>query len=209
MNSKVTMNTKVLKAAEKRFLTQHPGGFGHPDMLDTSKRYKMEQHIADAKKAFAKKSFDDPKAVITDVTKLVSRSAMVSMFEKPKFKDMLDGMSTARRDAFAETLYELLHGKEKLGFEALVDDLAKHKLAKWTLATVIQAYYRPDKDVYIKPSTTKLIIEKLELDLIYKPAPKWDFYSKFRKHVKAMRAEVSDVAAPNNAAFCGFLMMSL
>ncbi len=91
----------------------------------------------------------------------------------------------------------------------MVSELAKHKLAKWTLATVVQSYYRPDKDVYIKPNTTKLIIEKLELDLTYKPAPTWEFYSKFRKYVISMRAETSDVAAPNNSAFCGFLMMSL
>ncbi len=203
------MNVEVLKAAEKRFLKKHPGGFAHPDMLETGKRFKMDQHIADARKAFTKKSFDDPKTVITDVARLVSRSAMVSMFEKPKFKGMLDDMSAGRKDAFAETLFELLHGKEKLGFETLLEELSKHKLAKWTLATVIQSYYRPNKDVYIKPNTTKLIIDKLELDLVYKPTPSWDFYSKFRKHVKSMKAEASGVAAPSNAAFCGFLMMSL
>lgn len=203
------MNTAVLKAAEKRFLKQHPGGFAHPDMVDTGKRFKMDQHIADAKKAFTKKSFDDPKTVIANAAKLVSRSAMISMFEKPKFKGMLDDMSAARKEAFANTLFELLHGKEKVGFEALLEELSKQKLAKWTLATVIQSYYRPNKDVYVKPNTTKLIIDKLELDLVYKPAPSWDFYSKYRKHIKSMKAEASGVSAPNNAAFCGFLMMSL
>jgi len=112
------MNIEVLKAAEKRFLKQHPGGFGHPDMLETNKRFKMEQHIAEAKMAFTKKSFDESKSVLADVAKLVSRSAMVSMFEKPKYKAMLDDMSADKKDAFAKSLYELLHGKEKAGFDA-------------------------------------------------------------------------------------------
>jgi len=203
------MNEKELKAAEKRFLKKYPGGFQHPEMLETGKKFKMEQHIADAKKSFSKKSFDDPKVLIADVAKLVSRSAMVSMFEKPKFKEMVDNMSASKRDALADTLFELLHGKEKAGFETLVGELAKYKLAKWTLATVVQAYYRPDKDVFIKPNTAKLIVDKLELDIVYKPAPTWEFYRKFRKHIKSMRAVAKNTQAPNNAAFCGFLMMYL
>ena len=83
------------------------------------------------------------------------------------------------------------------------------KQAKWTLATSIQTYYRPQKDVFIKPSTTKLIIDKLELDLEYQAAPTWKFYSAYRKQIKAMKETVNKNLSPNSPAFCGFLMTAL
>ena len=204
------MNTKALKAAEKRFLKRYPGGFAHPDMVLIGKKHKMEKHEAFAKESFAKKRFEDPVQVVADMTKLISRSSMVSMFEKPKFKSATSPMTTSRSAApMAEALYEVLHGKPKTGFEALVELLAARKLAKWSLATVIQAYYRPSVEVFVKPTTAKLIIEKLDLDLQYHSRPNWPFYRDFKKAIKSARGQVDQSLAPNNPAFCGFLMMGL
>ncbi len=169
----------------------------------------MEQFEALAKEAFAKDNFNDPHYVVTETAKLVGRSTMISIFEKPKFRDYTKAMKTKEKEAVSEALFELLHGKERIGFELFVDQLMKNKLAKWSLATVIQAYYRPRKEVFVKPTTAKLIIEKLELDLEYRPTPTWDFYRKFRKNLLEIRAKSNANLAPNNPAFCGFLMMSL
>lgn len=200
------MNTRVLKAAEKKFLREYPGGFTHPDMVALGKKHKMPQLEAFAKESFAKKSFDDRKLVVNNMVKLVSRSTMVSMFEKPKFKSAI----TPRTGGpMVDALCELLHGKPKVGFEALVDALQQRKLAKWPLATVFQLYYRPRTEVFIKPTTAKLIIDKLDLDLTYHSTPTWAFYRDFRKAIKTARGQVSKTLAPDNAAFCGFLMMAL
>ena len=203
------MNLKALKAAEQRFLKKYPGGFGHPEMLALGKKHKLEQFEALARETFQKRAFDEPEAIVAGAAKLVSRSTLVSMFEKPKFKDMANGLNRTEQTAFAKALGELLHGKEKAGFEALVTELAKHQLAKWSIATILQTYYRPQKDVFIKPTTTKLVIDTLELDLTYQPGPTWDFYRKYRKAVKSMRAAVSKEVSPDNPGFLGFLSMSL
>ncbi len=200
---------KTLKEAEKHFLTKYPGGFNHPEMAALGKKHKMEQLEKMAKESFSKKNFDDTDFILSETSKLVSRSTMISMFEKPKFRDMIKGLNKKEKEIFTESLYELLHGKEKVGFELLVSELQKRKLAKWTLATVVQTYYRPQKEVLVKPSTTKLIIEKLDLDLIYRPTPTWDFYRKYRKCIKDLKTKVDKNLTPNNPAFCGFLMMSL
>ena len=162
-----------------------------------------------AKESFAKKSFEDTDFILAEAIKLVSRSTMVSMFEKPKFRDMIKALGKKEKALFVQALFELIHGKEKQGFEALLSLLQEKKLGKWTLITVFQTYYRPKKEVFIKPSTTKLVIEKLELDLKYSPTPSWDFYRKYRKSIKEMKAQLSSDLAPSNPAFCGFLMMSL
>ena len=203
------MDTKVLKAAEKRFLKKYPGGFAHPDLVLVGKKHKLEQHEAWAKENFAKKKFDDPKQIVADMTRLVSRASMVSMFEKPKFRDAVARLGKKDAQVWSDALYELLHGKQKGGFEALVEALDEVRLAKWTLATVFQSYYRPKKEVFVKPTTAKLIVDKLDLDLKYQSMPTWAFYRDFRKAVMAMRAKTNKSLAPNNPAYCGFLMMTL
>ncbi len=61
----------------------------------------------------------------------------------------------------------------------------------------------------MKPTTTKLVIDSLDLDLKYGSTPTWAFYRRYRNAIKDMKAKVSRDLAPNNAAFCGFLMMNL
>ncbi len=203
------MNMKALKDAERIFLKRYPGGFTHPDMVAIGKKHKMEQLEAMAQESFAKPQFADTNYIIAELAKLVSRSTMISMFEKPKFKDMTKSLGKKDKERFVEGLYELLHGKEKVGFDLLVSELQKRKLAKWTLATAVQAYYRPQKDLLIKPTTTKLIIGKLELDLEYDSTPSWEFYSRYRKTINTIKSKVHKTLSPNNPAFCGFLMMAL
>ena len=36
------MNTKALKEAEKKFFRRYPGGFRHPDMIESGKKHRME-----------------------------------------------------------------------------------------------------------------------------------------------------------------------
>jgi hypothetical protein len=61
----------------------------------------------------------------------------------------------------------------------------------------------------VKPTTAKNIVQKLELDLDYKPRPSWEFYDGYRKAILEMKSLVSPSLAPNNAALTGFLMMTL
>jgi len=203
------VNTQALKHAEQAFLKKYPEGFKHPELAALGKKHKMDQHEAFARERFAKGCFEDPVGIVEDMARLVSRSSMVSMFEKPKFKTMVSTLRTKEAVSVAESLYELLHGRQKAGFEALVAELGRRKLAKWTLVTVFPAYYRPRKEVFVKPTTAKLIIEQLDLDLTYDASPTWPFHRDFRKAINAMRSQVSTTLSPNNPAFCGFLMMEL
>lgn len=202
------MDLKILKKAEASFLKKYPGGFEHPEMLAIGKKHKMEKLEAMAKESFAKAKFKDPNIIVDQVIKLAGQSTMISMFEKAKFRDMAKALHPNEKQSLSEAIEELLHGKAKLGFESWVELLQKHKLAKWPLATFIQSYYSPKKEVFVKPTTAKLIVENLKLDLIYKPTPTWDFYSKFRKVIKEAKAQVDKTLSPNNPAFCGFLMVS-
>jgi len=203
------MNKEVLLEAQHRFVSRYPGGFSNPELVATGKKFKMDQHGDFAREHFAENRFDAPRDIVEAMATLVSRSALVSMFEKPKFKAAVLALSPMEIDDWAGSLRELLYGDQKTGFQGLVTALSRHKLAKWTLVTVAPAYYDQKAEVFVKPSTTKLIIDRLRLDMTYSATPTWKFYQGYREAVLAMRKIAKAVKAPGNPSFTGFLMMSL
>lgn len=203
------MNLQKLRDAESLFLLRYPGGFEHEDMQRIARKHNVGKLADFAKTALGKDKFRNQGQVLEDIVKVVARSSMVSMFEKPKFRDCVNGMNRNDRTLLASGFNELLHGRQEHGFNNVVDVLADAKLAKWSLLTVCLFYYHPHTEVFVKPTTTKNVIRQFELDgLIYSPRPTWAFYAAYRDAIAAMKAKVDPSLSPNNAAFTGFLMMS-
>jgi len=204
------MNVDKLKQAEHAFFSKYPGGFEHPDLVAIGKKHKMSKMIDFATDHFDKEAFENQEQLLENLSKVVSRSSMVSLFEKPKFRDFIYELSIAEKEPFIAALYDLLHGNMRKGFEAYCKVLRDHKLAKWSLMTILLAYYRPNKEVFVKPTTAKGVIAHFDIDeLIYKPQPSWDFYNSYRDSINTAKGKVDPSLSPSNAAFCGFLMMSL
>lgn len=203
------MNMEKLKAAETRFLLNYPGGFEHPAMQEIAKKHKVDKMCELAQTELAATSFKNPDAVVETLQRLVSRSSLVSVFEKPKFKDALASMSQTERKALSDSVKALLHGDEAEGFEGLGHALAPYKLDKWPLMTVVQAYYDPDRNPIFKPTTVKGILKFFEIDdLVYNSRPNYAFYTRYRDYIHQMREAVEPSLSPSMTAFCGFLMMS-
>jgi len=203
------MNKEKLKLAEAQFLAQYPGGFDHPDMQAIGKKHPVSKMSDFATASFTKKEFKNPNTLLDNMTKLVSRSSMVSMFEKPKFRDFVAGLSQSDRFAMVAAYKKLFYGKQEAGFNELLDLLSDGKIARWSLISIPLIYFDLQNEVFVKPTTAKAIINQLELDeLIYKPRPSWDFYNRFRSTIIEMKGLVDPSLSPNNAAFTGFLMMS-
>jgi len=204
------MNINKLKDAESKFMMDYPEGFMDPEMIKIGKKHKIEKMTKDAQEFFAIEAFDDTPLVVEHFYKIVSRSSMVSMFEKPKFRDAVQVMSLAEKEMLAQGLKEVLHGDEEKGFNLMLDVLLIYKLAKWPLMTVCQAYFRPLEEIFIKPTTAKGVIKYFELEgLQYKPRPSYAFYKAYRDVINKMKEEVNSSLAPSNAAFSGFLMMMM
>ncbi len=204
------MNTKKLKQAEALFLQKYPDGFLHPEMVAVGKKHKIEQLTALTHELFFKKNFSDPYTIKENMVKIVSRSSLVSMFEKPRFRDGMKTLEEKSVKKLSSGLKGFLHGDQPEGFQTLLDTLRPLKLAKWSLMTVIPNYYYPNDEVFIKPTTAKGVIEYFELEnLQYRPEPSWEFYQRYRDAITRMKNLVDASIAPNNAAFGGFLMMSL
>ena len=205
-----TLNTDKLKQAEADFLRQFPGGFENPELAKVGKKHKMDKMVEMAAGFFSVSACENIEKTTENMVKLVSRSSMVSRFEKPRFRDFVNRLNADEKAFLVESLRQLLHGEQQTGLTAMVDLLKTDKLAKWSLVTIIPAYYAPNDEVFVKPTTAKGVIRHFEVeDLIYKPVPSWEFYRQYRRLINSAKGLVDKSLSPSNAAFTGFLMMSM
>lgn len=203
------MNLKNLKQAEANFLERYPGGFENAEIQQIAKKHNMGKMTALTQELFAVEKFLYPKEILESMAKIVGKATMVSLFEKPKFRDFAKSIGTDEREALCFGLKEFFHGDQAKGFELMRDILSMEKLGKWSIMTIFGVYFNPEYEVFVKPTTVKGIIEFLDLPLTYKPTPTWEFYSAYRELFNGLKQHVSPEISRNNAAFSGFLWMSM
>jgi len=204
------MNLKKLKEIEENFFEMYPKGFDDAYFAPVLKRHNVAKLSAFTQECFSKENFSNPQLVVENMTKVVSKSSMISLFEKPRFRDAMLAMSSERKDMLSIGLEEMLHGSYKKGFNIMLDILIEEKLAKWSLISVIPYYYAPKKHFFIKPTTTKNVLNYFEIDdIIYKPRPSYAFYAKYKKILNQFKREVNKKLTDDNAKFTGFLMMGM
>jgi hypothetical protein len=204
------MNLEKLKTAEAEFFALYPKGFDDEALLPIRKRHNTAKIGESVRELFAESRFAQADEVCENFAKIVSKSSLISLFEKPKVRTMVKQMSMEQKDMLSISLYELLHGNKEEGFEGLVEVLSLYKLAKWSIVTLIPYYYARDKAFFIKPTTTKNIIKSFEIEgLVYKPRPTYAFYGRYSLVLEEMKAEVDPSLGKDNAAFTGFLMMAM
>ena len=202
------MNLIKLHQAEALFLSRYPGGFEDPEMVAVGKKHRMDKLVPRAMEQFSKDAFSNTDQLCENLVKFVSSSSLVSVYEKPRFRDFVRSLNSHERDELTEGLHEMLYLNEEEGFNRYLEVLKMGKLAKWTLMSVIPAYVRPAVEVFIKPTTVKNILSVFEIpDLVYSPRPSHDFYRRYRDLINCMKNEVDPSLSPSNPAFSGFLMM--
>jgi hypothetical protein len=204
------MNLAKLKEAEASFLTFYPKGFEDEALLPIIKRHNTAKIGESVRELFAPEKFSRTEEIGESFAKIVSKSSLISLFEKPKVRNMVKQMSMEQQDMFAIGLFELLHADQEKGFGIIVDILSIYKLAKWSIVTLIPYYYTRDREFFIKPTTTKDIIKFFEINgLEYKPKPTYEFYVRYAQILQEMKSQVSSMIGVDNAGFTGFLMMAM
>lgn len=204
------MNLKKLEEAEASFFTFYPKGFEDEALLPIIKRHNTAKIGESVREMFAPDRFARTEEICESFAKIVSKSSLISLFEKPKVRDMVKQLSMEQQDMLSIGLYELLHANQEKGFGILVDILSIYKLAKWSIVTLIPYYYTRDKEFFIKPTTTKDIIKFFEISgLEYKPKPTYEFYVRYTQILQEMKSQVTPLIGEDNAGFTGFLMMAM
>lgn len=197
-----------MKALEEKFYFIHPEGFDSEEMKSIEKKHKLDKLSTMAHEMFSKEAFEN-QDIIENYRKIINASTLVSRFEKPAFKDFINSLTEAEKEALKHGLYENLHGDEEKGFTELVSIMTPYKTAKWPILTVLRAYYHLDDDIFIKPTTVKMILKYFESDLKYTSKPNYEFYNDYRAFLLDIKSTASKGVKPNNPAFSGFLMMTI
>ena len=205
------MNYQKLKDAEASFLQRYPGGFADPAMEPIKKKHNVEKLAEFTQQNLTRANFNRPDFIAETLVKIVGRSSMVSRFEKPKFRDFIKSLDSHEKRALADAFETRLYGRSKQrGFEEILGMLDHHKIAKWSVISVVPFYFTPEKEAFVKPTTAKGILSYLEVEgLEYKPTPSWAFYKGYRELLGEIKKEVASSLSPNNAALSGFLMISI
>jgi hypothetical protein len=205
------MNLRKLKEAEAAFLARFPGGFDDPGMEWVRKSHPVDRLAKFARDNVTKLTLNQPAKFADTLLTIVSRSSMVSRFEKPLFRTFIESLDSKDKRRLADAYAKRLFGRSKReGFEEIVELFGRHKLARWSLVSALPFYFAPTKEAFVKPSTAKRLVAYLDADdLHYHARPDWAFYDGYRKLIGEIKKQVSPSLAPNNAAVTGFLMTTM
>ena len=204
------MNLKKLKDLESEFLHRYPQGFEDESFFPQIKKFNPEKLEFFAKEALKKENFSNPNLLVEGFFKTIQKAVMVSLFDKLKLKDAINSLNSYEKDMLSIEIYELLYGNKKDGLEGLVEFLSAYNLAKWTIISVTLYCVNRHNEYFIKPTTTKMIINYFELEgCIYKPKPSYDFYDKYTKALNTMKLNLHESLTFDNVAFTSFLKVAI
>src|SRR5439155_9078413 len=185
--------------ARKKFLRYFPKGFRDETYIEWERSYKCETHERWeealnrdefghllAKRAYAEVA---ARAVRTEQR---SRHSMIFSFEKMALRDALKPPGGAK--AFAEGLYDLLHGpgSDETRFLGWVETVAalprrQTRVLTWPLVTVWGFIAQPEKHFFLKPNVTKIAARAYGFDFQYQSKPNWDTYSRLLEFAEIVR----------------------
>ncbi len=203
------MNLEKLEEFEQRFFMMYPEGFDSFELVSVRKKHNIDKVSKYVKDVLSKENLDKGLMVVEDIIKVVSKSSMVSVFEKMKFRDYVRAFDEFQKQDLIDAVYENVHGDEEKGFNMLIRLLSRYKIAKWPILTVFRCYYNLEYDILVKPTTVKNVIKNLELDIKYSPTATYKFYNQYRTLINQLKDHVDPRLSPNNPAFSGFLMMTM
>ena len=105
-----------------------------------------------------------------------------------------------RGRAFAEGLYEFLHGAGQVErrFERWVEVVAQlprrqTRVLTWPLVTVFGFIAQPRMHIFLKPNVTRAAAREYEFDFRYKSRPSWETYASLLEFAEAVHRDQRDL----------------
>ena len=178
---------KKREQARKKFLRFFPRGFADPKYYAWERGYKEEAHNQWSQ-ALNQKNFrkllrnGDFLGIAALATRIESRTNLLFSFEKMAFRDAVREPEGAK--IFAESLFELLHGRGSFQsrFENWCDAVGKlprkqTRVLTHPVVTVFPFIAAPERHNFLKPNVTKRAAEVYGYDFEYETQPSWKVYS--------------------------------
>src|SRR5689334_9078877 len=189
----------------RKFLRFFPGGFRDQTYVEWERSYKWQTHERwqealgreEFRRLLRERAFAEVAARAVRVEQR-SRHSMIFSFEKMALRDAVRPPEGAR--AFAEGLYELLHGRGSLArrFERWIGVVAalprrQTRVLTWPLVTVFGFIAQPDTHIFLKPNVTRAAADAYGFALRYSSRPNWETYASLLEFAAAVRRDVRDL----------------
>ena len=171
----------------RKFLRFFPRGFGDETYIDWERGYKWEAHerwmAALAPGTFrALMRRGQFSQIAAHAVSIESRTNLLFSFEKMALRDAVKRPDGAQ--AFAEGLYEFLHGRasEERRFERWCETVAglprrQTRVLTWPIVTVFGFVAHPDRHIFLKPNVTRVAAREYDFDFQYASRPNWSTYA--------------------------------
>jgi hypothetical protein len=200
-----SMAGRNAQRCRRKFLRFFPGGFRDATYVDWERSYKWQTHQrwqeALGRDEFAKLLKARKYVEIAQRAVRVeqrSRHSMIFSFEKMALRDAVKTPTGAR--AFAEGLYELLHGGSSLErrFARWIEVVAalprrQTRVLTWPLVTVFGFIAEPRAHMFLKPNVTRAAAAAYGFDFRYRPRPSWETYASLLEFAAAVRRDQRDL----------------
>lgn len=189
----------------RKFLRFFPAGFRDETYVDWERSYKWDTHLrwqeALNRDAFRdllrERRFAEVAARAVRVEQR-ARHSMIFSFEKMALRDAVKSDGGAR--AFAEGLYELLHGSGVLErrFKQWVEVVAslprkQTRVLTWPLVTVFGFIAQPRTHIFLKPVVTRAAAREYGFELRYAATPNWETYASLLEFASRIRRDVREL----------------
>jgi len=173
--------------ARRKFLKFFPGGFDDETYIDWERDYKWAAHVrwqevlepTAYRKLLAAEQYEE---IAGTAVRIESRTNLLFSFEKMALRDAVKRPDGAQ--AFAEGLYELLHGRasEERRFERWCETVAglprrQTRVLTWPIVTVFGFVAHPDRHIFLKPNVTRVAAREYDFDFQYASRPNWSTYA--------------------------------
>jgi hypothetical protein len=196
--------TRLSPGARKcraKFLEYFPRGFGDPDYIGSERAYKWNAHLRWEgvlhRRAF-RKSLDAGhyQDIALRAISIESRTNLLFSFEKMALRDAVK--SRAGAEAFAQGLYDFLHGLGTLEarfnrWRDVVAELPRRqtRVLTWPVLTVMGFIAQPCAHMYLKPTVTRRAAEAYGFDFVYRSQPSWETYRSLLDFANTIERDLS------------------
>src|ERR1043165_7622120 len=193
------------RRCRRKFLRLFPGGFRDETYLSWEREYKWETHERweeslsreEFRRLLRAREFSEVAARAVRVEQR-ARYSFIFSFEKMALRDAVKTEEGAR--AFAEGLYEFLHGggQTERRFERWVEVVSQlprrqTRVLTWPLVTVFGFIAQPGVHIFLKPNVTRAAAREYGFDFEYKSRPSWETYASLLEFAEAIRRDQRDL----------------
>src|ERR1044072_589627 len=167
-----------------KFLEYFPAGFHDVEYLGSERAYKWDAHrrweeVLDATAFRALLAAERFQEIAAQAVSIEARTNLLFSFEKMALRDAVK--SSAGAQAFAQGLYDFLHGgrEAETRFKRGRDGVGalprkQTRVLTWPVLTVFGFIAQPRAHLYLKPTVTRRAALEYGYDFQYRSRPSWE-----------------------------------